>query len=307
MLTALLALSTAAAGYSDCPSPYYAYTCDAGGADICTWDPATSTWACDLTVNGDDGSGGHAVVIKGFNSASGKVNDYNAFGQDGTGQFFCCVNAYDEDDPWTSDMTIELEGTSGDDILFFHYDHEPISLPFMTMPAESFVLTSWSEDYTVTATMDGNHGDDILHGADEPDMGNGVYSETLNGGSDSDEICGHDGADVLDGGRGDDDLDGGPDDDVIYGGRDADAMTGGEGDDELHGEHGSDLIYDVEGTNVATGGDGDDDIVTVGIARGNAGYDQCSATTEIGCAFFVDPLWSFTMASAGLSIADCSD
>ena len=94
---------------------------------------------------------------------------------------------------------------------------------------------------TVSHTIDGFGGDDVLIG--------GLAGDTLNGGDGADRLFGSDGDDKLYGGDGRDKLYGGDGDDELYGGPGQDYLDGGDGDDTLY-----------------SGGDGD-------VLRGGAGGD----------------------------------
>lgn len=111
----------------------------------------------------------------------------------------------------------------------------------------------------VSATVNGDAGDDHLFG--------GQAGDTLKGGLGADFIDGGGGADVL---RGDDG------DDQLHGGAAGDTLHGDEGDDRLYGGDGNDILYGGAGHDLLEGGAGDDVLVAnLGddVLRGGAGTD----------------------------------
>ena len=117
-----------------------------------------------------------------------------------------------------------------------------------------------------------------FNGSDQPDTFSNitnirsvVYSyggaDTLQGGSNVDNISGQNGDDVIRGGGGNDLLFGGNDDDVIegqagddliYGQNGNDHLFGGAGDDSLYGGAGRDGLFGDSGLDVYDGGSGAD-------------------------------------------------
>tara|TARA_R110002124_G_scaffold64985_2_gene178029 strand:- start:862969 stop:881598 length:18630 start_codon:yes stop_codon:yes gene_type:complete len=108
----------------------------------------------------------------------------------------------------------------------------------------------------------GSDFDDIITLKDEGISGMASFSgdgnDTVTGSSNSNNIDGGDGDDLIMGGDGDDIIDGEGDNDTIYGEDGADTMTGGLGNDYLDGGARSDTINGNEGDDTIFGGDGQD-------------------------------------------------
>jgi Ca2+-binding RTX toxin-like protein len=104
----------------------------------------------------------------------------------------------------------------------------------------------------------------------------GAGSDSLIGGSRSDELHGGDGDDVLQGRRGVDLLFGGDGDDQLYGQQYNDWMYGGTGDDTLLGNDGNDVINGGTGADFLNGGRGQNrltDQINGNVTLAAAGYD----------------------------------
>ena len=99
-----------------------------------------------------------------------------------------------------------------------------------------------------TETINGNNGNDIIHGAGGNDNINGNNNDdTLYGGTGNDTINGGGGSDVIYGGSGDDNLNGDGANETIYGGSGNDNIRGNAGTDQLWGGTGQDDFIFVSG------------------------------------------------------------
>ena len=108
----------------------------------------------------------------------------------------------------------------------------------------------------ITFTLNGDDGDNVIHGWDSKDIiSGGKGNDTLYGEAGDDELYGDEGNDTLYGGDGNDILVGGDGDDYLEGGLGYDILIGGPGNDTLKGGngkdryefaagHGQDIIYD---------------------------------------------------------------
>jgi Ca2+-binding RTX toxin-like protein len=93
-------------------------------------------------------------------------------------------------------------------------------------------------------TLNGDDGNDILHG--------NVQSDNLNGGNGRDTIFGNNGNDIINGDN---------DNDTLYGGNGDDNIDGGAGKDNLYGENGNDILNggdDDQSNDTLNGGNGSD-------------------------------------------------
>ncbi|MDT8327184.1 MAG: calcium-binding protein [Roseovarius sp.] len=132
--------------------------------------------------------------------------------------------------------------------------------------------------------MQGDDGDDRLHGGDDDDDLHGDDGDdALFGHNDMDDLNGGDGDDSLVGSAGNDHLSGDDGEDALHGDLDNDTLDGGLGQDTLFGGWGDDVVNgvtdddtteefdDLDGLDYLNGGGGDDliiagrdDIVTAG-------------------------------------------
>ena len=128
-------------------------------------------------------------------------------------------------------------------------------------------------------------------------------NDTINGGSDDDQIFGEGGNDVIDGGSGDDfatgnagndSVSGGSDDDTLFGGMGTDTVEGGSGDDALFGTFGDDTLNGGSGNDFLDGdlppdqdvgaGPGVDPNPNTDTCNGGSGHDQsfgCEISSSI--------------------------
>ncbi|MBP9805097.1 MAG: hypothetical protein KBE22_09375, partial [Candidatus Accumulibacter sp.] len=96
---------------------------------------------------------------------------------------------------------------------------------------------------------------------------------TIKGTSDTDNILGLQGDDIILAGRGNDSIDGGGGNDRIFADYGDDLINGGEGDDSLFGEHGNDIVNGGAGSDRVSGGRGDDlGIYRLADNQGSADY-----------------------------------
>ncbi|WP_420089011.1 calcium-binding protein, partial [Snodgrassella alvi] len=93
----------------------------------------------------------------------------------------------------------------------------------------------------ITFTLNGDDGDNVIHGWDSKDIiSGGKGNDTLYGYAGDDELYGDEGNDTLYGGDGNDILVGGDGDDYLEGGYGYDILIGGPGNDTLKGSYGKD-------------------------------------------------------------------
>ncbi|MBI0080071.1 calcium-binding protein, partial [Snodgrassella sp. M0112] len=156
---------------------------------------------------------------------------------------------------------------SGNDLIIKAYgDSDSVTLPsyftHFTKRAFNFIFedrTIGEQDIIkeITFTMNGDDGDNVIHGWDSKDIiSGGKGNDTLYGEAGNDELYGDEGNDTLYGGDGNDILVGGDGDDYLEGGSGYDILIGGPGNDTLKGGnqekdryefeagHGQDIIYD---------------------------------------------------------------
>lgn len=107
-------------------------------------------------------------------------------------------------------------------------------------------------DFSGTATLMGDAGDDTITGAQG--------SSVINGNGDNDSLTGQGANDTIMGGSGTDRIDGGAGNDNLSGQGSADTITGNLGNDSISGGTGNDLINGSLGNDTITGDDGDDRI-----------------------------------------------
>ncbi|KES12141.1 Hemolysin-type calcium-binding repeat protein, partial [Snodgrassella alvi SCGC AB-598-P14] len=124
---------------------------------------------------------------------------------------------------------------SGNDLIIKAYgDSDSVTLPsyftYFTKRAFNFIFedrTIGEQDIIkeITFTMNGDDGDNVIHGWDSKDI-----------------ISGGKGNDTLYGEAGDDELYGDEGNDTLYGGDGNDILVGGDGDDYLEGGSGYDIL-----------------------------------------------------------------
>ncbi|MEQ9326379.1 MAG: Ig-like domain-containing protein, partial [Rhodospirillales bacterium] len=188
-----------------------------------------------------------------------------------------------------------LSGGDGSDVAVFSGNY-----------ADYQVVQNQDGSFTITDTVDGRDGTDIVTDVESFQFGDVTYSagqlvemmgqhiigdnheNTLTGGlggdtiearSDDDTVFGGGGDDVIFGGSGDDRIDAGDGDDYVDGGNHEDSIDGGAGndiidggnhDDIIHGGAGDDHLRGNHGTDTIFGGSGNDTIYL----EGNASRDQ---------------------------------
>lgn len=105
----------------------------------------------------------------------------------------------------------------------------------------------------------------------------GSGDETLNGGTENDNLFGEGGNDTLNGNDGADNLNGEAGNDILNGGFGNDGFFAGEGNDQLFGNGGNDQLNGDVGNDSVDGGFGNDDVfggTGNDTLRGNDGNDQ---------------------------------
>jgi Ca2+-binding RTX toxin-like protein len=132
-------------------------------------------------------------------------------------------------------------------------------------------------DYTLSVTINGDAGNDILIGGAgkdtiRGDSGNDLIfgwrgSDTIDGGDGDDTLYGDDfgfnnigGDDIVRGGNGNDTLYGGLKSDRLEGGNDNDTAYGGAGGDTILGEMGDDILFGEDNNDIIGGGQGNDQL-----------------------------------------------
>uniref|UniRef100_UPI0023B30D01 calcium-binding protein n=1 Tax=Snodgrassella communis TaxID=2946699 RepID=UPI0023B30D01 len=103
---------------------------------------------------------------------------------------------------------------------------------------------------TMSFTLGGTSGDDVLRGWDSHDI--------IAGGPGNDKLYGGDGIDNLFGGAGNDELYGENGNDYLSGGDGDDILNGGPGNDILNGGNGNDILWGKQGYDIINGGPGND-------------------------------------------------
>ncbi len=219
----------------------YGTTIDEQACDTDATDGPTTEDICQVTGGGafidcylDRISGGTYGGTMNARMVSGR---FEFSGQDWNGNDFCCLKSMP-----SNNLTIRMFGSANDDT----FDLDDASYPLAAGPT-----------YTVQAVVRGDDGDDTITGSSEDTA---LYSESLFGDADSDEIDGEDGDDLIYGGTGVDTCYGGEGDDEIFGEGDGDFLYGGDGVDELWGGDGDDYMEGGLHADVLRGGDGDDEM-----------------------------------------------
>ena len=206
--------------------------CNAGGTNICNWDPGAQMYQCQLRANGG-AAGATATAIT--NGTTVEV-----FGTDSSGANFCCQQTL----PAYGSHRVDIVGSDFDDTILFTYG--------------SYDLDSVAIGVPMWGTVLGAEGDDLIDGSNST---NTDYSERLTGGEGNDDIIGNDGDDEIYGSRGDDVLGGNDGDDTIFGDAGDDEIDGGDGDDTIFGD--SNVEW-VESYNDTIDGGDDNDIICSG-------------------------------------------
>ncbi|MEZ6096567.1 MAG: calcium-binding protein [Pirellulaceae bacterium] len=169
---------------------------------------------------------------------------------------------------------VEIEGTSGDDVVLVSVVGENLKVTLSGFPASEFALSQIS-----AVRFWGRHGDDFFRndtsvnsfgyghaGNDHLIGGSGV--DRFQGGHGNDRLEGRGANDGLRGNVGDDVLIGGDDNDFIYGGAGSDNINGDDGDDRLAGNQGNDVIRGGLGNDWINGNEDDDEL------KGQGGDDS---------------------------------
>ena len=167
--------------------------------------------------------------------------------------------------------TLTIEGTSGADYVSISiggdnslhisdgtsttypvYDPNQVSLIKLLLGdgADSNYINS---NVSETCEIHGDAGNDVLNG--------GGLSDSIYGGTGNDNIAGAAGADAVYGEAGTDSVNAGDGNDTVYGGDDADTINGDAQDDIVYGGPGDDRVFGGEGNDTCRGDDGDDSMV----------------------------------------------
>lgn len=119
----------------------------------------------------------------------------------------------------------------------------------------------------------------------------GSNSGQINGTNGDDILTGTTGNDVINGRRGNDSLDGGLGDDTLYGGKGSDTLLGASGNDVLFGGRGADILNGDDGNDILFGGKGDD-LLNGGLGNdtltGGKGVDKFLISTNSGTDTITD-------------------
>ncbi|TAG76259.1 MAG: hypothetical protein EAZ23_00040 [Oscillatoriales cyanobacterium] len=119
----------------------------------------------------------------------------------------------------------------------------------------------------------------------------GSNSGQINGTNGDDILTGTTGNDAINGRRGNDSLDGGLGDDTLYGGKGSDTLLGASGNDVLFGGRGADILNGDDGNDILFGGKGDD-LLNGGLGNdtltGGKGVDKFLISTNSGTDTITD-------------------
>lgn len=185
-----------------------------GTLDVCTYDSSTHDYTCDLSGSG---AGASATVVDDFPGDGGThFEAWGTYWSVGFGdEIWCCDSqAYNVVDD------LIIMGSSYTDTLGFR---------------DGATATYAVRSATVSATILGDIGDDVIRGSDSTTAG---YQEYRYGG---------DGADLITCDAGNDDAYGEGGDDTIYGATGADYLDGGDGADTIYGGSGADYLLGGSG------------------------------------------------------------
>ena len=237
------------------------------------------------TINWGDGTGLDAARIEktGDGSFAVVAHDGHAYaraadglpvtisisGANGTGTTVRTTAVVGDPATLTSDGTLTVRGTAGDDIVRLETDDESGEL-IVRVGDERLSFTRSNVARIVVDLYAGNDQFLTVDAADLPPI-------TLNGGDGDDTLYGGDAGDLINGDAGNDQLYGNSGDDYVYGGDGDDSILGGAGKNHLYGDAGEDRIVGGGGRDFIGGGEdadklygrsGDDTI------EGNAGVDR---------------------------------
>lgn len=190
-----------------------------------------------------------------------------------------------------TDGVLEVCGTDADDVIivsvgpdggiFVGGDFTDSPQTFAASDVTSIRITGGDGNDTivstslpVSATMEGEAGDDTIFGS--------AFADTINGGDGADRILAGAGDDNVSGGAGDDIVLGGAGNDTLNGGEGNDSLVGDDGDDTLNGDGGEDILLGAAGSDTASGGAGPDTVV------GGAGEDNLSGDAGADELFGLD-------------------
>lgn len=171
-----------------------------------------------------------------------------------------------------------IQGTSGDDGIYFGYDDNEMRLKVLINNNVSLYSKNGR-----SFTIDGGDGNDIIKAVEKTKIGRhqfggftnlnfdeyiligGQGNDHIEGTCYNDHIQGGRGTDLLIGKSGDDFIEGNDGDDVIRGYSGIDTINGGSGNDYLFGNQGNDIINGNGGNDVLVGGG--NDVLTGGPGR----------------------------------------
>ncbi len=216
-------------------------SCAVGGVNVCGFVGAN--YVCDLTNSGGVAAGTLTAV---YNAGSG---NWEIWGVDANGGAYCCNIA--------PQNTLTTFGGPANDAMDLNWDNGLGVIYHLERATSIMHGGDGADDLTgadttsVTETIWGEDGDDVIHGM--------VGSDTLNGGL---------GADIIFGGYGADTIAAGSDDDLVYGDAGADLIDLGAGNDTCYGGADNDRIHGDELYTDPTGGLNDADSI-----KGDAGLD----------------------------------
>ena len=165
----------------------------------------------------------------------------------GGGQFLTEFVATREDPIRLVERELIVEGTDGDDLIAVSESDSEI---FITLNEQ---VRSFDLNQVDSITVRGNDGMDFIRR-----LGQSSVTTTLDGGNGNDVLQGGNGNDILQGGSGDDELFGGAGDDLMAGGSGDDQLEGNSGDDVLRGDQGMDRLFGQDGDDELLGRNGDD-------------------------------------------------
>ncbi len=209
---------------------------DPGAADThrAIWDFGDGT-IVESPVTGTSGVASHSYGAPGSYNVTVTVIDDDG-GSTSTAMTVTvgsCLLQPDPSDP--SRMCLLVSGTSGNDIIKFHYRNRFVHVSMNGRNLGAFNVTG----RIIALGNDGNDrimvagcwrgGVEFRGGAGSDFLSGSAGNDTLDGGAGSDLLIGHHGHDLLLGGAGNDTLLGGSGDDTLDGGEGRDIMHGGAG------------------------------------------------------------------------------
>ena len=247
-----------------------------------------------------------AIGGDGDDTLVGSVGDETLYGMRGNDTIWAGAGDMGSDAVYGGKGHDLIGAGAGDDLVVGGYGKDTLfgGSGDDTLVAGDYEGGTWVATTLATNSVWGGSGSDQLYG----DRGN----DTLGGGLDGDYLFGSaahdilfagkgDGADTLDGGAGEDTLYGGGGDDVLFGSGGNDLVFNGAGADSVDGGDGDDTLWGGGGDDTLTGGAGAD-VFAFGASNGNdtiTDFDVDSDILDLRAAGITD-----ASALADLAVAD---